>query len=238
MRMKQLKCLSAIIVLLTILVTQIIFIQFVYAQEGEITLNPTDDTFTSSYMPDSNYGEYVSLEITRFEFTKTIFERLVWMKFNLSEVPDGAVVDVATLELYCQETSETYDIYAHSCSDNSWTQLFLTYTNSPKFNATPMHSTAISTDYQWYSWNVADAIRKGLNGIHGGPDLVTLVLQETTNRRIWSEAEFYSNEQYTNHPKLTIHWTHIIPEFPSYLTLPLFMVTTLLIVIIYRRKAG
>jgi len=235
MRMKQSKCLSTTIALLTILVLQIRFVQLVNAQEGEVTLNPTDDTFTSSYMPDSNYGEYVSLEITRFEFTKTVFERLVWMKFSLSEVPDGAVVDVATLELYCQKTSETYDVYAHSCSDNSWTQLSLTYTNSPRFNATPMDSTTISADYQWYSWNVVDGVRKGLNGIHGGSDLVTLVLQETTNRGIWSEVEFYSNEQSTNQPKLTIHWTHIVPEFSFYLVLPLFLIATLLIVIIYRR---
>jgi hypothetical protein len=37
-------------------------------------------------------------------------------------------------------------------------------------------------------------------------------------------------------PTLTVHWSGVVPEFPSFLVLSLFMIATLLAVIVYRKK--
>jgi hypothetical protein len=46
----------------------------------------------------------------------------------------------------------------------------------------------------------------------------------------------YTNPSYNGFTTLTINGTHVIPEFPSFLILPTFMVVTLLTVLFYRRK--
>ncbi len=203
---------------------------------GNVTINPTADTYVYSGNPDSNYGGQNNLRISKYEFYEIVYQDVTWLKFNLSSVPDGAVVDVATLELYCSWVSETYNIYAHYCSDNSWTELGLTYSNMPLWSPGSMDSTTVPTSSEWYSWNVLEAVQDSVDGIHGGPDIVTIVLRETTNRGTYAWVSFYSNDNSFNKSKLTVHWSGIIPEFPSFLILPLFMITTLLIVIVYRRK--
>ena len=233
--MKYFKYLKLGSVFLTILISQTILIQLVSAQEGEVTLNPTDDSYTNSSSPGSNYGGQSWLEVQRYEFYEEIDEEIAWLKFNLSDVPDGAVVDIATLELRCSSVSETYTVSAHYCSDNSWNQLSLTYSNSPGFNATAMDTVAVASSFQWYSWDVGFAVRKGLNGIYGGPDVVTIVLRETVNRGILSFVSFSSSEVFGGEPELTIHWTHIVPEFSSPLTLSLFLVTLLIGALVFRK---
>ena len=154
----------------------------------------------------------------------------------MSDVPDGAVVDVATLELYCSITFETYTVYAHSCSDNSWTELTLTYSNMPSFNATSMGSTVVPMGGEWYNWTVIDGVRKAVDGIHGGPDTVTIVLMETTVRGSGPGVSFYSKEIITDSPKLTIHWSAIIPEFPTWTSTLLVLIMLTVAIAVYKRR--
>ena len=233
--MKFLKNAFVMSILLGVFIAQIAFIPLVNAQEGQVTINPTDDTYTDSYNPDSNYGGQDTLEISRYEIYE-IYEEIVWLKFNLSDVPDGAVVDVATLELYCIIAFETYNVYAHSCSDNSWTELTLTYSNMPSFNATSMDSTVVSTSTEWYSWNVIDAVRKAVDGIHGGPDVVTIVLLETSVRSSSAGVSFYSNSSMLFPPKLTVHWAEVIPEFPTWTSMLLILIVLTFAIAIYKRR--
>ena len=46
----------------------------------------------------------------------------------------------------------------------------------------------------------------------------------------------YQHYNYQHFTSIEILGTHVIPEFPSFLILPLFMITTLLSVIVYKRK--
>jgi hypothetical protein len=234
--MKFLKRAFAMSILLGVFIAPITFFPLVNAQEGEVTLNPTDDTYTDSYNPDSNYGGQSTLKVSKYEYFDEISEEIVWLKFNLSDVPDGAVVDVATLQLYSGYVSETFNVYAHSCSDNSWTELTLTYANMPTFNTTSMDSTVVPTSFEWYNWTVIDVVRKGVDGIHGGPDVVTIVLLETSLRSMFSSVSLYSKEQELYVPKLTIHWSEIIPEFPTWTSMILILTLLTFAIAIYKRR--
>ena len=205
--------------------------------EGQVVVNPVDDTYIESWSPNSNFGGQGSLEISNYEHYGETRQRIIWLKFNLSEVPDGAVVDVAILELYSNSVPETYNVYAHSCFDNSWTELTLTYSNMPTFNLTQMDLAVVSRPSEWYNWSIVDAVKGAIDGVYGGSNILTIVLLETSTRGDLSSVSFYSKEETTLYkPKLTIHWNDIIPEFPSFLILLLFMILTLLTVIVYRRK--
>ncbi len=239
--MKKLNAPFLVMLFLVILISQIALIPLVSAQEGEVTLNPTDDTYVDDITAVGNHGNASSLRVGKYEDPILVgpVESIVWLKFNLSSVPDGAVVDVATLQLYSYAVSETYNVYARFCSNNSWTELTLTHANMPDFNATSMDSEVVTTSSKWYNWTVTDAVQQSVNGIFGGSGMVTIVLLETSlHDPGWDlTVSFYSKEGSDLYmPKLTIYWTNIIPEFPSFLILPLFMIATLLAVIVYRRK--
>jgi len=235
--MKPLRIIFAMSILLGVFIAPIVFIPSVNAQEGEVTINPTDDTYTDFDNPDSNYGGQSSLKVEKYQDSfENTWETIVWLKFNLSDVPDGAVVDVATLELYSYIVTETYNVYAHSCSDNSWTELTLTYSNMPNFNATSMDLTPVSSGFEWYSWNVIDAVQKAVDGFHGGPDVVTIVLLETQFRSLISQASFWSKDDTLYFPKLTIHWSDVIPEFPTWTSMPLMLIVLTVVIAIYKRR--
>jgi hypothetical protein len=229
-----------VVLFLGILISQIALIPLVSAQEGEVTLNSTDDTFVDDITAVGNYGNASSLEVGKYEdLILGPVEYIVWLKFNLSSVPDGAVVDVATLQLYSYAVTETYNVYARFCSNNSWTELTLTHANMPVFNATSMDSEVVATSSKWYNWTVTDAVQHSVDGIFGGPGMVTIVLLETSLHGSGSDltVSFYSKEGSVLYmPKLAIHWTDVVPEFPPFLMLPLFMIATLLAVIVYRKK--
>jgi len=229
-----------VVLFLGILISQIALIPLVSAQEGEVTLSPADDTFVDDITAVGNHGNSSFLIVGKYDdLYLGPVESIAWLKFNLSSVPDGAVVDVATLQLYSYAVTETYNVYARFCSNNSWTELTLTHANMPVFNATSMDSEVVTTSSKWYNWTVTDAVQQSVNGIFGGPGIVTIVLSETSlhGEGIDLTVSFYSKEGSDLYmPKLTIHWSDIVPEFPSFLVLPLFMAATLLAAMIFKRK--
>jgi len=232
--MKPLRIIFAMSILLGVFIAPIVLIPSVNAQEGQVTLNPSDDTYTDSLtVPPMGDGNLLNVGTYTEAYTDIA---MTWLKFNLSDVPDGAVVDVATLELdaFYLFLGDSYNVCAHSCSDNSWTELTLTYANMPSFNATPMDSTVI-TEKKWYSWNVTDAVREAVNGLHGGPDVVTIILSETEHGSIAPEVGF-SSKEFINPPKLTVHWNDVIPEFPTWTSMLLIIIGLTVAVAICKQR--
>lgn len=216
-------------------------ISLVYAQAGQVTLRPTDDTYVDSNNPNSNYGGQTYLEI---EYSvigsdpyQAVYKDLAWLKFDLSSIPTGAVTDEATLQLYASIVGETFNVYAYSCSNDSWTELTLTYSNMPNYNATPMDTTIVATGSRWYNWSAVDAVR---DAITGNFSAITIVLNDPSPHSSLSDIWFCSKEApviITDcSPTLTIHWSSIIPEFPTFFLLSLFMIMTLIATTYHGKK--
>jgi hypothetical protein len=218
----------------------------VSAQAGEVTLKPIDDTYVDSSNPSSNYGEQNYLQITNYNSeVNSAYESIAWLKFNLSSVPDGAVIDGATLQLRTSNVTGfviSFNVNAYSGSDFlnvsavvSWTELTLTYSNMPSYNTTSMDSVLVATNNQWYNWSVVDAVRDALDST---ARTVTLVLFDPSPHGLVSSISFNSKEFNLSDyaPTLTVHWSDILPEFPTFLFLSFYIMATLIAVIAYRKR--
>lgn len=226
--------------LVLVLVASILATQAIlpaHAQVGAVTLEPTDDTYVDSSNPNSNYGAQTYLEILNWIFMSNTYESIVLLKFNLSTVPEGAVVDLATLQIHASEVVETYYVDAYYSSDNSWTESTLTYSTMPAYNTIPLDSITVATAYQSYNLSVVDAVTNALNA---NPKSVTIVMEDPSSHGSASSVRFYSKESSVSpidySPKLIVHWSEVIPEFPMFLLLSLFMIITLFEATYYRKR--
>jgi hypothetical protein len=226
------------VLILGLVLISILSIKTVNAQAGQATLKPSDDTYVDSSNPDLNYGGQSYLEISEWTVFSTHYDIMVWLKFNLASVPDGAVVDGATLSLYTYVVGETFDVHAYSSSNNSWTEFSLTYSNMPSYNTTSVDSVLVATNNLWYNWSVVEVVRNALND---NPKSVTIVMREPTLHSSATSVSFDSKESpvyLTDYsPELAIHWSNVVPEFPTFPILPLFMITTLLTLVFHKRRS-
>jgi hypothetical protein len=234
--------LSATIITFVVLALACGFISSVYAQSGRVTLKPTADTYVDSNTPTSNYGGQPRLDIGYSVFGnepyQTIYNYLAWLKFDLSTIPNGALIDEATLQVYVYTVSETANVDAYSSSNNSWSELTLTYSDMPSYDATSLDTTIVTINNQWYNWSVVDAVR---SDVTGNFNAVTMVLGDPSPQSSYSVIASYSKEvsvYITDYsPILTIHWSGIVPEIPSLLSLSLLATGALLVIVFYKKSA-
>jgi hypothetical protein len=220
-------------------------VRCVGAQADQVTLKPTDDAYVDSSNPDSNYGGRNYLQILNYNSQingNGTQESIIWLKFNLSSVPEGAVIDGSTLQLWTSSVDGWFNVNAYSGTDLlntsaiiSWTELTIMYSNMPFYNSTSMDSVLVEDSGQWYNWSVLDAVRDALNST---PRTITIVLCDPSPHGLVSAVWFDSKESSTAYaPMLTVHWSGITQEFPTFLILALFTIASLLATVVYRKKA-
>jgi hypothetical protein len=247
MRREEVDFRKLVVVLGLVLLLSSFGIRTVFAQSGQVGLKPTDDTYADSDSPNYSWGGQEDLLFQNYllYFNGETVESIVWLKFNLSSIPDGVVVDEATLHLY--ENGEVFvtpgvmtlfDVSAHSCSNDSWTELTLTYSNMLSYNTTSMDSVTVGTGYEWYNWSVVDAVRDALNGT---AKTVTIVLEPSYG--FDEPVAFDSKETPVSNltdyaPELTVHWSSVVPEFPTSLMPPLLVMATTSYLMLCRKKTN
>jgi len=206
---------------------------------SQVTLNPTSDTYVDSSNPNSNYGGQDYLQIQYYPEDGIYGDCMIWLQFNLPSIPSGETINEATLQLYTDRVDETFNVTACYCPENSWTELGITWNNVPSLGVTPLDSVLVGTNYQWYSWDVSYAFQylqpKNLTA-------VTIVLLELNAHSSATSVWFESKEAPVNltdyAPKLTIQWSAVVvPEFPTFLIIPLTMIVILIALTFYKKKA-
>jgi hypothetical protein len=211
----------------------------VYAQAGEVTLKPTEDT----YVEGGAYGHQDSVYGTQDYFkvsNSTGYEAIAWMQFNLSAIPDGAAVDTASLNLRRYDFSGTTNrVCACSCSNNSWTELTLSYSNMPSYNTTVIGWTLVSIGSQGCSFTIDNASVQ--DAIDQHPKTMTIVLADPSSHIDYSSTAFFSKDSgpvlgNDVAPTLTVHWSSIVPEFSSFVIVPFFVLIALLAAVYQKKK--
>lgn len=222
--MESFRCTFQIFVLIGI-VSLAILVFPANADGGQVVLNPTDDTYVDEWNDESNYGAKSELKIGDSSGDWADYFYRAWLKFDLSSIPSEATGITAILELHESSwlgVSETHNVSVYVCPENSWSEYALKWGNMPLYNRTlSLDCEFVHTSETWYSWNVTKAIDNSTT--------LTVVLEESWLHDGAKYVQFDSKEAGNNIPRLTIRWTGVVPEFPSFLIISLFMIATLLV---------
>jgi len=183
-------------------------VPLVHSETGEMTLYSTDDTYVDSEAAQYNLGGTETLAILTENDPNSPVE-IAWLKFDLLSIPDYAAVDSATLQLWATDVPIEHkpSIDVHSCGNISWTEMNLTYSNSPVYNETVMDSVQATTASAWYSWNVFSSVKESLDNQSAA---VTFVLDTKTNtqeQETYVSTQFSSEESISYVPRLIVNWS-------------------------------
>jgi hypothetical protein len=178
------------------------------------TLYSIADSYVNASSPDTNYGNdqllYVNASST------DLSQNFIYVKFDLSSIPQNAYIVSARLQLWLSDFSNLYyaimgtsdRISAYYCQDNSWTESGITYNNKPTFNSEfTDYWTGFGLVFEGYkSWDITEDVKSSLP-----VGALTEVLKFSNKHNGYGYAEYPSKEA-TNKPKLEIQYT-LTPVF-------------------------
>ncbi len=149
------------------------------------------DTFVNSEDSSANFGGFNYIEVADASYPG---KSTGYLRFDLSGVT-GNIIS-ANLKLYSRYVNETHNVGIHVCSNSSWDELTVTYSNSPPYNSNVIVTQLVASEYIWYSWDVTGIVQPN--------EMLTLcIVSESSHNSgmIW----FYSKEAgYEEAPVLEI----------------------------------
>ena len=169
------------------------------------SLHAEEDSYVRENEPNTNFGDDWYLYVSNYTY---FGEEQVYMKFDLSEIPFDSTIVSATLALYCFYV-DWIPIYveAHYCSDNSWTEMGITWNNKPSYDPTATDTQYVSVEDTWYSWDISTDVQQALSSGYLTEVMISTDMFETG-------VEFYSREYSTTPylgPTLTICYESATP---------------------------
>lgn len=179
-----------------------------------IIRNPISDSYVDSKPErhDENYGGLEKLEVYYWKTSWMIDaeKRFAYLMFDLSDFPTEINIRSAHLKLFAKELEKTLHIAVHYCSDNSWTETEITWSNKPQWTIESTDTLAAATPNSWYSWDVTTDVR---NTLQTTDKFLTLVLIPDETDNLDTTARFYSKEAPEDFkPSLEITYDKIQPE--------------------------
>jgi len=203
---------TSIIVPVQILLLIIGFQFLAYARAEVVSLSPIDDAYVTSLYPLVNRGSDNRLVLAKYQAKgygsyAIDVNILVYIKFDLSNIPSSVEIVSAKLELYAVSVAMPRDIIVTHCPDNSWNEREITYSKAPKYEwRTPPISTRVSAANAWYSWDLTIDVRNALGGqLSEVLEINTYILAEKAPNHI----SFYSKEESdpSYRPRLSIEYS-------------------------------
>ncbi|AFL94298.1 hypothetical protein CL1_0083 [Thermococcus cleftensis] len=207
----------ALIALLVLSLVPSVAFHAVSAATTTVQINPTDDAYVKDTAPDSNYGSDSSLYVGTY-YRDNANER-AYLKFDLSGIPDNAVIVSATLHAYTYwgAYSTPVNISAYAVSDDSWTEDSITWNTKPAAgelldkDLVPDSNKRTDPVRHWSVWNVTDFVKAEFSG----DKVVSFVLVSDVEGIVTESIGYNSKESsYGNYPYLEV--VYYVPEGPSY----------------------
>ncbi|MEI7731508.1 MAG: DNRLRE domain-containing protein, partial [Verrucomicrobiota bacterium] len=126
------------------------------------TLTAVADTQVVRGNPGGNSGGNTGMYVQTAN-NDTYLDERGWTKFDLSSLTNGNLV-AARLRLYCWKApgaGAPAPITVSPCTDNSWTEFGINWTNQPIFDQTPLDTVTIPNNgtSAYYTWDVTPFIQ-------------------------------------------------------------------------------
>ena len=156
------------------------------ASTSTITIYPSDDTYVYAYDANGNYGSSSTLQVGRYNGDDQ-YERIAYLKFNLSSIPDGAVIVSATLKLYDSSTA-SINIKVYRVTED-WSESDINWNNKPSFDESYAYASVNSGGSgSWFEADITELVEEWLDGTY---DNYGVALRAPSSSTF---DEFYSKE--------------------------------------------
>jgi hypothetical protein len=154
MRFKKNRAISYLLLILSIAIFQ-------NANAIELVLQPDGaagkDALIAVVQPDVNYG--YSAQFSASRITRGLIE------FDVSAVPDGAVITSATFEVLeyagCDQDMNLVEIYLNSAA---WLESTVTWNNAPAYGSSIGTNSGETTGCDWLVFDVSSAVQGWVDG--------------------------------------------------------------------------
>jgi hypothetical protein len=180
-----------------------------YASELSISIQPDSDSakdvMVFAYQPDENYGTGPQLKVGHWTSVDPRYTRS-YLQFDLSSLPENAVIVNAQLALWSSLTVNTVDTPAGVyIVEENWTEDGVTWNDQPDFATMPESVTDVPTSGIgfWVYWTTTNMVKGWWDGSITNYGLVLKDINEETEE---SQIGFYSSDWGTaaERPRLII----------------------------------
>ncbi len=166
-----------------------------------------EDSYVDASNPDANYG---NADLLAGASSTNLSQQIIYVKFDLSSIPQNAFIVSANLSLWFSRFSNLYfnwfglgdSIGSHYCSNNSWTENAITWNNCPNYVLS--HTDLVDVGRAGADdclWDVTSSVVESLPLAE-----LTEVLVFDLKYDGYGYAEFVSSES-SQKPKLEIEYT-------------------------------
>lgn len=168
------------------------------ASENQVSIETCADAHLVSGDPDTPYGLAPNLELFRDNITGD--ESAVFLKFDLSTLGSPDQILEATLYIYLNITvtghTHTYiDVY--TCSNHSWAENTITWTNAPRSNLTRFTGTMGSAWHNGRRVREPEVTDQIIHNLSNGDQELTIAF--LVNPMVEDDAQHYYSRN-NNHP--------------------------------------
>ena len=158
-----------------------------------ITLYPVADTWVNDNLRTINYGTQTKLVVGSNECPGVEFPDVgrALLRFDLSALPSGRVIESATLRLYVRylTTSESMMISMHRIT-SWWSETGVTWNSQPGHTSPYWTRNLGAWTGTWAEWDATNLVRDWYGGAHSNYGLKLISTQETVcKQRVFDSRE-------------------------------------------------
>lgn len=180
-----------------------------HAVRTVVIFAPTDDTYIASGRPNNPFGTalrlYMGYDLDsvsgKFEAQRPL------LYFNIAAIPEGAIINSATLELHLAESSPSGDepmganVYRVTAP---WSESSVTWNTRPAYSPEERGRTEVGSSPGAYRWDVTGLVEDWVSGRFPNHGML-LIGDERVQER--ERAFFSANVEGGNYPSLEIDYT-------------------------------
>lgn len=190
---------------LVLLLFVLSFEYYSIAQTTTISINSDKSAHTTSDSPTTNFGSVSSLWAGRMPprlMGGSYSTRRTYVEFDLSSIPQNAIIISASLELHEIITYGTPEIFTHRV-EQSWAENSITWSSAPSYSTTD-EIEASSVVSGWFTVDVKEHVQNMVAGVYTNFGWVLRHDDELENAE--KNKNFTSDDAGSNKPRLIVKY--------------------------------